>query len=61
MIDKIVFAIGFLAIAEGLALALAPSRIGDMLRLLASLPQHQLRQMAFALVLAGLVLVWVAA
>jgi len=60
MIDKIIFAIGFLAIAEGLALALAPSRFSDMLRVLASLPAQTLRQMAIALVLAGLVLVWVA-
>lgn len=60
MIDKIVFAIGFLAIAEGLALALAPSRINDMLRMMASLPPQTLRQIALALVAGGLVLVAVA-
>jgi len=60
MIDKIVFAIGFLAIAEGLALALAPSRFSDVLRLLASLPPQTLRQLAMALISAGLVLAWVA-
>ena len=61
MIEKIIFAIGFLALAEGLALALAPSRMGDMLRLMASLPPATLRQLALTLIGAGLIVIWVAA
>lgn len=61
MIEKIIFAIGFLAVAEGLALALAPSRMGDMLRVMASLPPKTVRQLALALIAAGLIVIWVAA
>ena len=60
MIDKIVFAIGFLAVAEGLALALAPSRLSDMLRLLADLPPETLSKIAISLIGAGALLLWVA-
>ncbi|MEX0969718.1 MAG: DUF2065 domain-containing protein [Paracoccaceae bacterium] len=60
MIDKIIFAIGFLAIAEGLALALAPSRMGDILRLLAALPRQTLHQIAISMIAAGAILLWVA-
>lgn len=60
MIDKIIFAIGFLAIAEGLALALAPSRIGDILRVLSALPRQTLQKLALSMIAAGAVLLWVA-
>lgn len=60
MIDKIIFAIGFLAVAEGLALALAPSRLRDMLRLLADLSPEMLGKIAMSMIGAGAILLWVA-
>ena len=60
MTGYIALALGLVLVVEGLALALAPSRFSDVLRLLASLPPQTLRQLAMALISAGLVLVWVA-
>ncbi len=52
--------IGLVLVIEGLALALAPSRIRQALEFLASLPPDRARQIGLAALAAGTVLVWLA-
>lgn len=56
----ILLAIGLVAIVEGLALALAPSRIVEALIWLTSLPVQQRRLLGLAAMVAGTALIWVA-
>ena len=53
-------ALGSVMILEGLVYALAPSLLEQMLELLRRLPQAALRQMGALVVVAGLMLVWLA-
>lgn len=53
-------AIGLVLVVEGLALALAPRRMEDALRALASLSQDQRRAIGLAALALGVVLVWLA-
>lgn len=60
MIETIVLALGLVLVVEGLAFALAPSRIDEALELLRRLPLETRRYLGLAAVAAGVVLVWVA-
>ena len=53
-------AIGLVLCIEGLALALAPRRIEDALRLILSLTEDRRRMIGLGAVAAGVVLVWLA-
>lgn len=54
------WAVGLVLIVEGLVLALAPLRIEDVLRLLASLDRDQKRLIGLIAVALGATLVWAA-
>lgn len=56
MIATIILAIGFALIIEGLVLALAPSRIEEILALLASLSVEARRLIGFAALVLGVAL-----
>jgi len=53
-------ALGLVLIVEGLAWALAPSLIEQMLEMLRNLPEAARRQMGLLAVVFGLILVWLA-
>jgi uncharacterized protein len=53
-------AVGLVLIVEGLALALAPSRMEEVLRLIARLSRDQRRSMGLVALAAGVGLVWLA-
>lgn len=52
--------IGLVLVIEGLALALAPSRIEQLLAFFATLPTDRLRLIGLAAVATGVLLVWTA-
>jgi uncharacterized protein len=52
-------ALGLVLVIEGLAFALAPSRIEDALRWLAGIPVDARRSIGLAMVAAGVVVVWI--
>jgi uncharacterized protein YjeT (DUF2065 family) len=52
--------LGLVLVIEGLALALAPSRIEQVLAFLASQPADRLRIVGLAAVAIGVLLVWMA-
>ncbi len=54
----VVLAFGLVMIVEGLALALAPSRIEDVLRIIASLGRDHRRMIGLGAVALGVVMVW---
>lgn len=56
----VVLAIGLVLVVEGLVLALAPSRMEDILRALAEIPPDTRRLMGLAAVALGVVCVWLA-
>ncbi|MGJ8617494.1 MAG: DUF2065 family protein [Sulfitobacter sp.] len=56
----LLLAFGLVMILEGLVYALAPSLLEEMLEKLRALPQAAVRQIGALVVVAGLVLVWVA-
>jgi len=60
LISDLLFGLGFVAIVEGLVLALAPGRFGDVIRMLDEMPRDTLRQMGLAVIAIGLVLLWMA-
>lgn len=53
-------ALGLVMILEGLVYALAPSLLERMLEMLRDMPHAAVRQIGALVVVAGLVLVWVA-
>ena len=53
-------AIGLVLAIEGLVLALAPQRIEDALRLLATLSPERRRQIGLAALALGVCLIWLA-
>lgn len=57
MVETVLWAFGLVLIIEGLAFALAPSRIEDVLKLLSELPANQRRQFGVLACALGLVLV----
>jgi uncharacterized protein YjeT (DUF2065 family) len=60
LIATIVLALGLVLVVEGLAFALAPSRIDEALDLLRRLPLDARRILGLAAVAAGVLLVWIA-
>lgn len=56
----VLLAIGFVLVFEGLVLALAPSRLEDALRLLATLPVDRRRLIGLGALAAGVAVLWVA-
>lgn len=58
--SQIVLALGLVLAVEGLVLALAPRRIEDALRLLASLGLDQRRMIGLGALAFGVALVWLA-
>ena len=60
MIETIVLALGLVLVVEGLAFALAPSRIDEALELLRRMPLETRRYLGLAAVAAGVALVWIA-
>ena len=58
--SHIVLALGLVLAVEGLVLALAPRRIEDALRLVASLAVDQRRGIGLAALALGVTLVWLA-
>ena len=60
MIDDIVFAIGLVAVLEGLALALAPRWLEGTLRKISELSVEARKLMGLGLVAIGVLIVWIA-
>ena len=56
--SQIVLALGLVLAVEGLVLALAPRRIEDALRLIASLGLDQRRMIGLVALALGVLLVW---
>ncbi|MCA8880491.1 MAG: DUF2065 domain-containing protein [Rhodobacteraceae bacterium] len=56
----LLLAVGFVLVFEGLVLALAPSRLEDMVRMLAQIPVETRRTIGLSALAAGVVLLWVA-
>ena len=56
----VVMAIGLVLAVEGLVLALAPSRVEDALRLLASIGPERRRQIGLGALALGVLLIWLA-
>jgi len=53
-------AIGFVLVFEGLVLALAPSRLEDMLRVLSGLPVETRRMIGLGALALGVAFLWAA-
>ena len=56
----VLLALGSVLIFEGLVYALAPSFLEQMLEMLRRIPEAALRQIGALVVVAGLILVWLA-
>lgn len=56
----ILLAIGLVLVVEGLVLALAPSRMEDILKALSEIPHETRRLLGLAAVALGTLLVWLA-
>lgn len=56
--SQIALVLGLVLVVEGLVLALAPSRVEDALRFIASLRIDQRRTIGLAALAVGVVLVW---
>jgi len=59
-VSHVILALGLVLAVEGLVLALAPRRIEDALRLIASLGLDQRRTIGLLALALGVVLVWLA-
>jgi uncharacterized protein len=59
-VSHVLLALGLVLAVEGLVLALAPRRIEDALRFLASLGLDQRRLIGLAFLALGVLLVWLA-
>ncbi len=56
--EDIIFGLAFVAIVEGLVLALAPSRFGEMLRKLDDIPLETRRMLGLSVVAFGILVLW---
>jgi hypothetical protein len=59
-VSEIFLALGLVLAVEGLVLALAPRRVEDALRMLASLGLDQRRMIGLASLAIGVLIVWLA-
>jgi len=57
MIEDIIFGLGFVAIVEGLVLALAPQHLKRALRLISTIPPDRLRLLALIFIALGVALI----
>ncbi len=60
MWQDILTAFGLVAVIEGLALALAPRRLDDVLAALAQMPPETRRVIGLGVIALGVVIVWLA-
>ncbi len=60
MIETIILALGLVLVVEGLAFALAPSRIDEALEMMRKLPVEARRTLGLGALAMGVVLVWIA-
>lgn len=60
MISEIVLALGLVVVIEGLALALAPKRWEDMIRIIAAMSYDKRRFIGLILISVGIVVIWIA-
>ena len=58
--DIILLGIGLVFVLEGLVLALAPSRIDELLELIRRMPVEMRRNLGLGAVALGLALIWLA-
>ncbi len=58
--STIVLALGLVFVLEGLVLALAPSRLDEILRLLAEMPTETRRLLGLLAITSGALLLWLA-
>jgi len=58
VISDILFGLGFVAIVEGLVLALAPSRLDEVLEILRQIGPERTRAMGLAIIAGGVLLIW---
>ena len=56
----LLFGIGMVFVVEGLVLALAPSRVEEMLRALIAMPPEMRRLLGLLAMTAGVLLLWLA-
>lgn len=59
-IDDLILGLGFVAVIEGLVIALAPNRLEDLVTQLAKIPVDARRWGGLFIVILGVFLVWVA-
>lgn len=60
MIENLLFGFGFVAIIEGLVLALAPGRLDQLIVVLQSMTPDRRRSLGFIFVSLGGILIWIA-
>jgi uncharacterized protein YjeT (DUF2065 family) len=60
LIETIILALGLVLVVEGLAFALAPSRIDEALEMMRKLPVDARRTLGLGALAMGVVLVWIA-
>ncbi|SFR52971.1 DUF2065 family protein [Litoreibacter janthinus] len=60
MLSHIALAVGLVLVVEGLVLALAPSRMEDIVKALAEIPPETRRLIGLAAVALGVICVWLA-
>jgi uncharacterized protein YjeT (DUF2065 family) len=60
ILSHIFLAIGLVLVVEGLVFALAPSRLEDLIKALADIPQETRRLLGLGCVGLGVLLVWLA-
>ena len=58
MLTDILFGLGFVAIVEGLVLALAPSRLDKVLDMLRDIGPERTRTLGLVILTGGVLLVW---
>ena len=61
MMATLLLGLGLVFVLEGLVLALAPSRIDDILRMLAEMPVETRRLIGLLAITSGGILLWLAA
>ncbi|MEE9454140.1 MAG: DUF2065 domain-containing protein [Paracoccaceae bacterium] len=60
MIRDLLFGLGCVAVIEGLVLALAPTRLEQVLEMLREIGAERLRMLGLVVLAGGIVLIWLA-
>lgn len=60
MINDLLLGLGFVAVIEGLVLALAPSRLEDILEALRAIGPDRMRFLGLFAIAVGVLLIWLA-